>query len=134
MNGVHVEYEIAWGGEPEDVLLTTRGEVTVRDLHEMIREGMTDARFREQLKVLIDHRKATWWSLSNDEIRQRAALIRADSEKLGRQRVAFVMGSHVDVGIGRIFQGTIADLSHIEFDVFDTPADARVWLEQMPLS
>jgi hypothetical protein len=125
-----VQYDIAWGGDPEDVLLTTRGRVSVGDLHEMIRAGLADPQFREGMKILIDHTQATWWSLSNEEILDRAELIRADAEKIGRQRVAFVMGSKVDFGIGRMLQSHISDLSRIQFEVFGTAAEARAWLEQ----
>ena len=123
-------YDIVWGGDPEDVLLTTRGRVSVGDLHEMIRAGLADSRFREGMKILIDHTQATWWSLSNEEILSRAELIRSDAERIGRQRMAFVMGSNVDLGIGRMLQAYISDLSRIQFEVFGTAVEARAWLKQ----
>lgn len=60
-----MKYEIAWEGDPEDVLITTSGDATVEDLHAMARAEMADPCFREDLTALIDHTDTRWWALSN---------------------------------------------------------------------
>jgi hypothetical protein len=123
-----VEYEILWDGDPEDVLVTTSGNASVDDLHSWVREGMADPRFRQDLKVIVDHTNMRWWALSNDEIERRAGLIRADAESVGRQRVAFVVGSPVDYGLTQMLRSLIATASLIQLEVFDTMVAARDWL------
>ncbi|HZT92608.1 MAG TPA: hypothetical protein VFA05_11270 [Gaiellaceae bacterium] len=122
-----MEYEIIWGGDPEDVRVVTSGDASVDDLDQMTREGMADPRFREGMKILLDHSNARWWTLSNQEIRRRADLLIANSARMGRQQIAFVVGSPVDFGIGRMLV-SLVDGTPLEADVFDSVGDAREWL------
>ena len=123
-----MEDEVVWGGDPEDVLITRSGDASIDDLHAWVREATADPRFREDMKVLIDHTQTRWWALSNEDIRLRADLITADAVRLGRQRVAFVVGSPVDFGIGRMLQGLIAGRVKFESEIFDSLPAARDWL------
>jgi hypothetical protein len=123
-----VDYELVWGGDPEDVLITTSGDASVDEIHAVIQEGLADPRFHKDMKVLMDHRRTRWWALSNDEIRRRAALIRADAQRIGRHQVAFVVGSPVDFGIGRMLQGLVEGDVLFESQVFESLAAARDWL------
>lgn len=123
-----MEYQIVWGGDPEDVLVTTSGDASIEDLHAWVREAMADPRFRDDLRVLIDHTHTRWWALSNEEIHTRAALIAADAEKLGRQRVAFVVGSPVDYGIAQMLRSLIAGSVQFESEIFDSLSAGRNWL------
>jgi hypothetical protein len=123
-----MEFQVVWGGDPEDVLITTSGDASIDDLHTWVRETTADPRFREDLKVLIDHTQTRWWALSNDDIRRRAALITADAKTLGRQRVAFVVGSPVDYGIGRMLLSLIAGPVLFESEIFESMQAGRDWL------
>ncbi len=123
-----MEYRIVWGGSPEDIFISTSGEASVDDLDAMVRSAVGDPRFRPGLNVLLDHTQTAWWALSNDEIRRRADLIVGDAELLGRQRIAFVVGSDVDYGIGRMLQGLVHDHVAFESRVFDSVTAARAWL------
>jgi hypothetical protein len=125
-----VEYEVVWGGDPEDVLITTSGDASVEQLHAAVVEAVADPRFHQGMKVLMDHTQTRWWALSNDDIRLRAALIRADALRVGRQRVAFVVGSPVDFGIGRMLHSLVE--GGVEFDakVFDSLSAGRDWLRR----
>jgi hypothetical protein len=123
-----MEYQVVWGGDPEDVLITTSGDASVDDLHASIVATLADPRFRKDMRVLMDHTQTRWWALSNDEIRRRAALIRADAAKVGRQRVAFVVGSPVDLGIGNMLQGLVEGVVLFECAVFETLPEGRAWL------
>jgi hypothetical protein len=91
---------------------------------------MADARFHEDLKVLVDHTNMRWWTLSHEDVDRRAGLIRADAQKLGRQRVAFVIGSPVDYGITQMLRSLIATAELIDLEVFDTLAAARDWFRK----
>jgi hypothetical protein len=123
-----VEYELVWGGDPEDVLITTSGDASVDRLHAAVHEGLADPRFRQDMKILMDHTRTRWWALSNDEIKRRAALIRADAQLVGHHRVAFVVAGPIDFGLGRMLQGLIEGSVLFESQVFDSLTHARDWL------
>ncbi len=123
-----MKYRIVWGGEFEDVLITTSGDASVQDLDAMVQEAIADERFRDGLRVLIDHSNTRWWPLSDAEIEERADLIAEDAERLGRQRVAFVAGSPVDERIGEALQRLIAGRAGIESKIFGSVQAARDWL------
>jgi hypothetical protein len=123
-----MEYEVVWGGDPEDILITTSGDASVADLHAWVQEAIADPRFRENMKVLIDHTQTRWWALSNEEIRLRGELITGQGHKTGSQRLAFVVGSPVDFGIGRMLQAQIAGSTQLVSEVFESIEAARDWL------
>jgi hypothetical protein len=123
-----VEYQIIWGGDPEDLMVVTSGDASVEDLDAMVQAATGDARFRHGMKILLDHTSLRLWAMSNDDVRRRADLVKRDSQLLGRQRVAFVTGSPVDFGIGRVLQGLTAETG-LDAGVFDSVAAAREWLQ-----
>ena len=122
-----MEYSLHWGGDPEDLLVVTSGDASVEDLDAMTQEGIGDPRFREGMKILLDHTALRWWAASNDDVRRRAEDVKRDAGLLGRQRVAFVVGSPVDFGIGTMLKDLVAG-TELETKVFDSLADARDWL------
>ena len=122
-----MEYQIIWDGDPEDVMVITSGDATAEELDAMVQEGMVDPRFRHGMKILLDHTALRLWAMSNEDVVRRADLVKRDAESLGMQRVAFVTGSPVDFGIGRMLQGLTAGTG-LQVGVFDSVAPAREWL------
>jgi hypothetical protein len=123
-----MDYQVVWGGDPEDLLVTTSGDATLEDLHAWVRETIADPRFREGLNVLIDHSNTRWWALSNEDVRVRAQVIVADADRLGSHRVAFVVGSPVDYGLAAMLQGLIAGRVSFESEIFESVDAGRAWL------
>src|SRR5436305_7854076 len=109
-------------------MVITSGNASVEDLDAMVQTAMADARFRHGMKILLDHTDLRWWAMSNDDVRRRAELVKRDAQRLGPQRVAFVVGGPVDFGIGKMLQGLTADTG-IDATVFDSVASARRWLQ-----
>jgi len=124
-----VQYELVWGGDPEDLMVVTSGDASVEELDAMTQTALADPRFRHGMKILLDHTALRLWAMSNDDVKRRADIVRRDTERLGRQRIAFVAGSPVDYGIGRMLQGLTA-ATGIEGRVFDSVAAARAWLRE----
>ena len=122
-----MEYQIIWGGDPEDLMMVTSGDASVEELDAMIQEAMADARFRHGMKVLLDHTALRLWAMSNDDVERRAGLVKRDARLLGSQRVAFVTGSPVDYGIGNMLRGLTSD-TELDVGVFDSVGAAREWL------
>jgi hypothetical protein len=127
-----VEYEITWGGDPEDACVTTRGEASLEGFDAWMQEGLSDPRYREGMSFILDHRELDWSGISIDDVQERIELIRRESNHFGRIRVAMVMRAVVDFGLARMYQAYIELQSdvQIEIGVFTSIDDAREWLRE----
>jgi hypothetical protein len=123
-----MEFTISWGGDPEDVAVTTEGPASVEDLDAMVRAIVDDERYRPDLSVLVDHSNARWSNLSLDDARRRAALLELQADALGHPRVAFVVSRAADYGVGRMLQLLTEGKAPIESRIFYSAAEARAWL------
>jgi hypothetical protein len=129
-----MQYEIVWGGDPEDLLVTTRGTATLDELSFWIREAICDPRYRPGMRVLVDHREVDWSGLTPEDIRTHVAAFTVDAERIGHSYCAMVMGKPVDFGIARMKeQYAEADPTfEAEIQVFASVDDARRWLGTVP--
>jgi len=127
-----MEYEITWGGDPENACVTTRGEASLESLVAWMQEGLSDPRYREGMSIILDHRELDWSGISVQDVQDRIELFKTDSDRFGRVRVAMVMRAVVDFGLARVFQAYIEmqpDLQ-IEIGVFISIEDAREWIRE----
>jgi hypothetical protein len=127
-----VDYEITWGGDPEDVSVTTSGRVTIEELDGWAQEVLADPRYRPGLRVLVDHRGSLWDHLTPDDLRRRSELVARDAERIGphRNQIAMVASRPVDYGLGRMLEMMIEARTDVDFQVFYDIDDARAWLRE----
>jgi hypothetical protein len=125
-----MDFAISWGGDPEDVTVTTRGEASVEALDAMTQAIVGDARFRDGLAILVDHSATHWAQLTASDARRRVALLELQAEQIGHQRIAFVVSSAADFGVGRMLTLLAEGRADIDGRVFFTADDARAWLRQ----
>jgi hypothetical protein len=124
-----VDYAIIWGGEwPEDVRVETSGPVDADALESMLEELLSDPRYRKNMRILLDHSRATWAVLDGDGVRQRAERIHAQADRIGPQRIAFVVGGRIDLGIARLLEAYTMVGVPFEAKAFPSVAAARAWL------
>ncbi|HEY2374127.1 MAG TPA: hypothetical protein VGH82_16525 [Gaiellaceae bacterium] len=83
-----MDYTITCGGDPEDVCLTARGAASLVDLDAMFEEAVSDRRWVEGMKVLLDYTRLDMTTLSTDQMRARAGRLVEMLEAIGRQRIA----------------------------------------------
>jgi glucan biosynthesis protein len=129
-----MEYEITWGGDPEDASITARGVATVEGLNAWVQESLSDPRHRPGLRVLVDYTQLDWSDLSPTDVHERVALYAKDAIKLDHARVALVMRAPADFGIARMEQAYV-ELNpelEIEIGVFFSIDAARLWLSTFP--
>jgi hypothetical protein len=129
-----VEYEITWGGDPEDALVTTWGVATIESLDAWVQDGLADPRYRSGMHVLIDNRRLDWSGLSPADVHKRVELFAKNAVRLDSARAAVVMGAPVDFGIARMEQAYVEldpELG-IEIKVFFSIEEARKWLRSLP--
>jgi hypothetical protein len=123
-----VEYRIDWDADVEDVRFTTSGDADVDKLDAMTREFLADPRFREGLKILLDHRECRWIGLSAEDIRRRADLQREKRDELGYQQIAFVVSKPEEYGMARMLAAYLDGQVDFVAQAFVSIDEARVWL------
>jgi hypothetical protein len=127
-----MEYTIHWvEDDVEDLRIETSGPIDIEGLHAAVEETLTDSRWRSGLRILVDHTQATWHSLDPELVRRRAELIIGQAERIGEQRIAFVVGNRTDFGIARLlyaFLGEGDDRIRFQAEPFTTLGAARAWL------
>jgi hypothetical protein len=129
-----MDYEIEWGGDPENVLVTTSGRATVEGLDAWVQEVLSDPRYRPGIRVLIDHQKLDWTSMTKDDLRRRARLLLRDKERIGWTRAALVTDRPVDYGLMRMIAGYLGERASFDTDIFYSFEKARDWLRAPGLS
>jgi len=129
-----VEYEIIWGGDPEDASVTTWGSATIEGLDTWVQEGLSDPRYRPGMRVLIDHSGLDWSELTPEDIHRRIELFVKDAGRTGHISAAVVMRAPVDYGIARMEQAFIELHPEVQIDlgVFFSVEEAREWLRTLP--
>ena len=127
-----MEHEITWGGDPEDVSVTTWGTATLEGLNAWVHEGLADSRFRPGMRILIDHSRLDWSGFTPKDMHQRIELFAKEAGRSGHISAAVVMGAPVDFGIARMEQAYIElhpDV-HIDLGIFFSIDEAREWLRE----
>jgi hypothetical protein len=129
-----MEYRIDWDGEVEDVRFTTSGDADVDKLDAMVSEFIADPRFREGLKILLDHRECRWIGLSAADVRRRAELQREKRNELGYQQIAFVVSRPEEYGMARMLAAYLDGQVSFVASAFQSIDEARTWLLTEPPS
>jgi hypothetical protein len=125
-----VEFDVTWGGDPEDLLIRTSGPATVPELNTMVAQVLADPRFREGLKVLLDHREAGFTGFTTAHLRSRADQAAWQLQQGRPKRVALVFGRDLYLVVGRLLESFISARTSIAIKTFRTLEDARVWLRE----
>jgi hypothetical protein len=127
-----MHYLMTWGGEPEDLLVTTSGVAVVDDLDAMMREAIVDTRWRDGMKILIDHTQTDWAILGAGDLQRRADLIGEIADRIGHQQVAFVVRGRLDNEIAKMLGARLGPEVAIVAKTFTSLPEAREWLRHEP--
>ena len=125
-----MEYEITWGGDPEDARITSRGKVSLEGFIAWMQEGLSDPRYHDGMSIIVDHRELDFSAILLQDVQERLELFRRETNRVGRIRAAMVMRSAVDFGLARMYEAYVEmqpDLQ-IEIGVFTSIEDAREWI------
>jgi hypothetical protein len=129
-----VEYEIIWGGNPEDVCVRTNGVATLEDFRAWLKEWVSDARIRPGLRVLMDHRQLDMSKVTVEDIERRAEIVATEAPRFRGAHIALVVERDIDYGIlrmlGAVFEGRPEFRSVVR--VLRSIEEARFWLATCP--
>jgi len=123
-----MEWEVTWGGDPEDILVVTSGVVTVEGLRAMGEVVLLDARYQPGMLALLDHTLLDWSGITSSEIRRRAVDLPDIRTRIGTTRIASVVATTVAFGLLRMLQ--IISNDALDNAIFYTRDDARAWLRE----
>jgi hypothetical protein len=129
-----MEYEIVWGGDPEDILVETSGIATTEGILGWTSEVLDDPRYRPGMRILVDHRNVDWREMRPEDIERRIELIAPSGERFGLVYIAFVTERRVDFGLLRMQQQYAEAQPELkaEMRVFQSLEEARNWLATVP--
>jgi hypothetical protein len=124
-------FDVAFDGDPEDMLVTTYGAASVDGLTEMARTALGDPRFRPPMRILVDHRGLDWRAMSGDDVRLRAdRVLDQEAHLLAGSRLAIVPHGPAEFGIVRMLWGHIEAEIAFDLGIFATIEEARSWLAE----
>ena len=123
-----MSWEIVFEGDPEDVLVISRGFASREGLARQLDALLTHPEFRPGLRVILDYTDLSWAAMSSSDVRARAeAGVRA-AKMFGQARIAVVHRGLVAVGILRMLETFAGGSLGFEVEVFTTFPEARAWL------
>jgi hypothetical protein len=126
-----MHWSVQWGGDPEDVRVTTSGVANVEDLDGMMREVIADPAWRDGMKILLDHTQTDWSVFGAGDLDRRAALVEDISDRIGRQQIAFVVTGRLNQEIAKMLGARLSDIGFVA-KAFVSLDEARGWLREEP--
>ncbi len=126
-----MHWSVQWGGDPEDVRVTTAGVANVEDLDGMMREVIADPAWRDGMKILLDHTQTDWSVFGVGDLDRRAALVEDISDRIGRQQIAFVVTGRLNQEIAKMLGARLSDIGFVA-KAFVSLDEARGWLREEP--
>src|SRR5690348_12210773 len=97
-----MEWEVTWGGDPEDVLVVTSGVASVEGLRAMGDAVLLDGRYQPGMCAILDHTLLDWSGLTTSEIRRRAGDLPEIRTRIGTSRIASVVATTAAFGLLRM--------------------------------
>src|SRR3954468_4912971 len=126
-----MHWSVQWGGDPEDVRVTTSGVASVEDLDGMMKEVIADPQWRHGMKIMLDHTQTDWSVFGVGDLDRRAALVEGLSDRIGRQQIAFVVTGRLNQEIGKMLGARLSDIGFVA-KAFVSLDEARNWLREEP--
>jgi hypothetical protein len=93
-----VEFRIDFGGDPQDVTITTSGRADLEGFERFNEALVSDPRYRPGMTILVDHSQLDASSLSPEEVEAIGNAVTRLADRIGPSLVAIVSGDRVTFG------------------------------------
>jgi hypothetical protein len=123
-----MEHSIQFGGEPQDVTITTSGPATREGLTAFLMELVSSPRFRPGMLILADHSALDPTTVTAAEVRAQAHIVVGLNGQIGASKIAIVVPNALAFGWARMYELS-AQAAQAESNVFYSRSDALAWLE-----
>jgi hypothetical protein len=122
-----VEFRIDFGGELQDVTITTWGRADLAGFERFNEALVSDPRYRPGMTILVDHSQLDASTLSPAEVEAVGNVVARLADRIGPSLVAIVSGDRVTFGQAGISVAH-APPERIRVGVFYTLDEALGWL------
>jgi hypothetical protein len=122
-----VLYTIDFGGEPQDVTITTSGPANAEGLLGFVRDLVADPRYRPGMLILVDHLAVDPSTITGADIRAQAQTVVALDDQIGPSTVAIVVPNPLAFGYARMYELHAAP-AQLRSRVFYSRGEALEWL------
>lgn len=129
-----MEYEITWGGNPEDICICTSGVAESEAFRDCTNEVLSDPRARPGLRIIFDHRQLDVSGLTLEGLNRVAQTKVEEGRQFQGAYVAAVVKRDVDFGLLRMLESVFEAKPGYESSVrvFRSIEEARLWLAICP--
>jgi hypothetical protein len=110
------------------IILRFVGELVAEDLIDILRRLYGDPQFDESFNCLIDNRASIRPFTRNDLERVYTEVQHPSRTSASRPRLAIAVGSEVQFGVSRMFQGLVKNMLNLDIAVFRDLEDAAQWI------
>ena len=124
-----MEYTIEFGGSPQDVTLTSTGLGDAEGLVSLVRDLISNPRFRPGMLMLEDLSALDATGLTASDVRAQADSVIEFGQQFGPAKLAMIAPSTLVFGLARMWEAYIDSRTSIESRVFYSRAEAVDWLE-----
>ena len=124
-----VEYTIEFGGDPQDVTITTTGLADAEGLVALVRDLVDSPEFRPGMLILEDCLGIDVSQVKPSDFRQQADAVIKRDERIGPSKAAIIVPSPVTYGYARMWQSYVDSQAEIESKIFYTRAEGLEWLK-----
>lgn len=123
-----MKHSIEFGGNPQDVTITTFGPASAEGLTAFLMELVSNPRFRPGMLILADHTGLDPTTVTAAEVRAQAEIVVGLNGQIGASKIAIVVPSPLAFGWARMYELS-AEAAQAESNVFYSRSDALAWLE-----
>jgi hypothetical protein len=122
-----LEHRIEFGGDPQDVTISTSGDADVAGFRRMNSDLIADSRFRRGMKILVDHTDLDTSALPASDVRAIADSVAQLEEGFEGSFIAIVAPRALTFGLARM-SVLMADLPSTRIGTFGVRENAVDWL------
>ena len=106
----------------------TEGPVQLDDEELMIRDILAHPQWSNHFNLLFDHTESTLEHLLAIDIQTLSGLIKSYSAELQVSKLAMVLSSDLNYGLGRMLEAYTSDYMSCEIAITRTREEAETWL------
>ncbi len=125
-----VEYQVEWGGSPQDVTIRTSGMASAADAVVLLHDLSEDERYHSGLKILVDTTELQAVEYSPDELQMQIEYVISMKGKAKLEPVycAIVAPEPAVYGTARIWEAEVGGITKATMRLFRSTEDALTWL------
>lgn len=123
-----MKFEIKFDQSPKYVYIQTDGEASVSGLDRLLKDLVNAPEWKPGTMQLVDHRKLKLDKFTSNEMQAVKEIVKANSDKLGNGKCAFVVSNTLGFGLARMYELSGGREVHQEIAVFYKIEEAIEWL------